>query len=201
MFKEKSINVLQVLLVLVLSVTFSSCSVAEKDAADTPKFTGPWASEFSEHYLEASDDFTRTVLSDGKITEQEFSEMMTKFTDCLAASSITISPYQFDGSYNMQFGDALTSEAAHEISTNCSKKSGEDLIGSLYSWVHRNPAKENEQSILAECLVKRGVVSSGFSERDYSESMTSGKFPFADEKAGNDALQECRLDPLGLQSK
>lgn len=170
-----------------------------RTAAD---FTGPWAAEFADAYNTATDDFTREVLADGVVTDAERSEMLARFTSCLNAGGVWLtSEYRFDGSYNFTFDHSMDSDKANSVENDCSRSSGEYLIGALYSSTHRNPDHADIEQLIAECLTKNGVAPDGYSAANYRENRKSDKYPFPNEKTGREILESCRVDPLSLQEQ
>ncbi|MCJ1672651.1 hypothetical protein MT355_05245 [Rathayibacter sp. VKM Ac-2929] len=169
-------------------------------ARDVPAFSGPWASEFAASYDRATDDFTRSVIEDGVVSEQERSEMIDRFTRCVADLGYGIDEYALDGSFHLTFAPDTDADAAYEDVKGCSRSSGETEIGALYSWTHRNPDRADETTLIVECLARSGVVPSSYSKGDYADDTSHDDFPFVDEAAGREALQGCRIDPLGVGS-
>ncbi|PJJ63666.1 hypothetical protein [Compostimonas suwonensis] len=185
---------------MLAAVALCGCAQTGNDDADTG-FEGPWAAEFQANFQAAKSDFVRDVLRDGTITDQEFSEMSEQFTSCLAGSGITFAGFNDDGSYDTSFAPgAVTPDQAHDRMNSCSAETGEDLIGSLYSWLQRNPERLDEPTIMASCLVQAGVVDAGYTAKDYAKDVPTEAFPFIDVKKGADALVTCEADPLGLLS-
>ncbi|TFC48917.1 hypothetical protein [Cryobacterium shii] len=183
-------------LLLVAGTLLTACS-ATGSTASVPS-SGPWASEFAENYKRADSDFTRSVLVDGVISEQEFAETIDGFRRCLRSHEISISDYRFDGSFRTSFPPELGNDQANTLTKGCSRSSGEDLIASLYTWVHRNPKNVDETRIIVDCLIRSGVVSTAYKVDDYLAGAIADKYPFSDEKSGREALETCRMDPLGL---
>lgn len=169
------------------------------ESASDVEFTGPWAAEFSASYARASDEFSRKAIKDGAISEQEYSEMIDRFRGCVSGFGYDIGDYELDGSFSLTFPPETSSDVANSDVESCSRQSGEAEIGSLYSWTHRNPDRTDEGSLIVECLVKKAVVPSSYSANDYANDSSRDDYPFVDEDAGREALEECRIDPLGEQ--
>lgn len=169
-------------------------------APGTPAFNGPWASEFAAAYDRATDDLTRSVIEDGVVSEQERAEMIDRFTRCVADLGYCVDEYALDGSFHLTFAPETDADAAYEEVKGCSRSSGETEIGALSSWTHRNPDRADETTLIVECLARSGVVPSSYSSSDYADDTSHDDFPFVDEDAGREALQRCRIDPLGVGS-
>ncbi|QTX05330.1 hypothetical protein [Agromyces archimandritae] len=163
-----------------------------------PVFEGAWAQEFADHYADAQDDFAREVLEDGVVSDQERSEMISRFKECAGARGITID-YHLDGTFETNIPAGLGPDGAHETISSCSESSGEDLIGSLYSQILTNPDNLDENQLIADCMVERGAVPAGYRGEEYVEDGFDGEYPYSiGEAKGEEIRHECDRDPLGL---
>lgn len=171
--------------------------VETNSAPTTLQFTGPYAEEFKANYESSSSDFVRAVLSDSQVTDQEYSEMRSAFSNCLSASGISIE-FKEDGSFTTKSPTSMSNDTSHANTVRCSKESGEDLIGSLYSFVHRNPERLDENTIMAACLVRQKVVTADYDSKDFARDSVAGDFTFTDPTNGQKALETCSADPLDL---
>ncbi|GAB2985440.1 hypothetical protein [Frigoribacterium salinisoli] len=167
-------------------------------SSDAPLFSGPWAAEFTSAYQEAESDFVRAVLEDELITDQELSEMRDKFTECLSAYALTDVVFDDDGSFSLNEPDDADFDTVNDQVHGCSVESGELEIGALHSWIRRNPDNQDENTIMAACLVRKGVVEPSYSADQYAEDYADDDFPYTDPTAGEEADLECNADPLGL---
>lgn len=164
---------------------------------DSPKFEGPWASEFAKDYASADSEFVRGALRDGKISEQEYSEMTTRMNKCLKDDGITFSGFDQSGGYTTKFPQSMGPSRANELTNQCSKTSGESTIGALYHLVQANPNNIDVPSAIAACLVARGVVSAGYTGKDWTREAPAGKYSFiVDEATGQAAVVDCNRDPF-----
>lgn len=160
--------------------------------------TGPWAKEFATAYENAGSDFARQILSDGQITDHEVVEMRNKFTQCLSGHGFTEIEFEEDGAFTLkppEKGERRTHEKQVE---GCSIAAGEDVVGALASGVRRNPENLDENTIIAACLVRKGVVAKDYSAEDYARDAARDHYAYQDPVAGPDALLACDADPLGL---
>jgi hypothetical protein len=161
-----------------------------------PRIEGPWAAEFTAEWQAATTDFERQILEDGVVSDQEYSEMTERFRACLADAGIEFGGFEPDGSYETTSTPGADQDAAHETVNDCSRTSGEDSVGLLYSWVNRNP---DDNAIVVECLQDSGVVDRGYTAAEYSEDIELESYPFVvDAQTGLDAVEVCESDPLGL---
>lgn len=167
-------------------------------STDAPDFAGPWADEFTSTFRRATTEFERTALADGAISDPEFAEMENRFTSCLTDQRVTFAGFKPGGGYEFRPGDRMTSDQANAIADDCSAASGLDTVGYLYFALQRNPQHADDARIVAACLVKKRVVPHGYSASDYTRDSPGMSYPFADQRAGEKALDECSADPLDL---
>ena len=188
----------------VVTVVLAACAspspspVGPVPDSGVPAFSGPWASEFAASYDRATDDFTRSVIEDGVVSEAERAEMIDRFTRCVADLGYAVEEYALDGSFSLTFAPDTDADAAYEEVKGCSRSSGETEIGALSSWTQRNPERADETTLIVECLARADVVPSSYSTGDYADDTSRDDFPFPDEDAGRAVLQGCRVDPLGV---
>ena len=199
--------VLAVATVLATTAVLTACAAAPHNEGQSPEptpaftgevphFDGPYADEFADFYTRATSDFVRDALKDGQITDAEYAEMTSRFTSCLADQGITFKGFAPDGGFS-------TSDAPHGGDTNsivdqCSRASGEDSIGALRSWMSSNPKNLDAAPIIAECLVRKGVVPPDYSVDDFVQD-SAGRFADIENLPPDlyDALVACSTDPFG----
>ena len=167
-------------------------------AVEVPEFAGPWASEFSAEYQHTDSDFVRSVLADETITDEELAQTREKFTHCLTEYGHSNIIFEADGSLQFDTSTADDPDSVDEQMDECSEVSGEGAIGALHSWIRRNPQNLDEDTIMADCLVHKGVVDESYSASEYAHDAPAADFPFRDEIAGVTAFQQCNADPLCL---
>lgn|GEM_PF-638160 len=173
-------------------------------AASTPSFSGPWAAEFQDAYDRAPDEFTRNALEDGVVSELENTETVDRFFECVSAHGHEITEYRADGSFDYRVapssgsGDPSTADLdrAHADISECDEESGTSTVGMLFVWTHRNPEKLDENTIMAACLVRTGVVPSDYSGVDFQQANSGERPPFSETKAEQEAFAQCQADPL-----
>jgi len=194
--------------VVAMAVAFTACAaktisdsaLAQPTPAFTgsvPVFEGPYAAEFEEHYASTTSDFVRQVLEDGRIVDAEYAEMTNVLTACLADQGITFNGFEPEGGFSTSI--APNGGDTHAIVVECTRASGEDSIGAIYSWMKTNPENLDNATIMAECLVRAAVVPQDYSADEFSQD-SAGRF--ADFETLSPDLQEalvsCSSDPLGL---
>ncbi len=165
-------------------------------SADVPDFTGPWAAEFAEAYQKSGSDFARSALQDGRITDQEVAEMRDKFEQCLTAQGFRKVSFSDDGSFEFDAPEGALPDRVNGQVKACSDESGESSLSPLASAIRRNPDNQDENTIMAACLVRKQVVDSSYGAKDYEADSLTGTFPFVDGVTGEAAYQQCNTDPL-----
>lgn len=169
-------------------------------SGQVPEFEGLWAAEFTSAYGRASSAFERSILADGRITDQELAEVRDKFTVCLSAFGFTGLRFEDSGEFQFDAPEGADADTTNDQVKDCSTEAGEATIGSLHSWIRRNPENQDEGTIMAASLVRKGVVDPSYTAADYVDDAPTESFPFVTGKPGPVVFQECSLDPLGLYS-
>lgn len=155
-----------------------------------PEFTGPWAADFERTYKEIPSEFGHAALADSAISDMEFQEGMAIIQECYDAAGFSV---EYD-----QYGyETVTSEGGSgdplEVMGDCAFADGGVAV--LYYMMKGNPENVAQETLIAECLVREGVVEPGFTGQDFTEMMDSGDTPWA---PGDERVEPCMKDPLGL---
>ncbi|MDR3067959.1 MAG: hypothetical protein LBU50_00430 [Cellulomonas sp.] len=187
--------------VVAVTIVASACASDHNDSSasggtgSVPSFEGPYAADFEGFYRATDSDFARNVLSDSQITDAEYAEMEERFRTCLADDGITFDGFRDDGGYTTSLApDDGDTEA---MITVCSESSGEDTVGALYTIMRSNPDNLDVPTIMAECLVRKGMRPSGYNGNAYSSEMESVELSdFSPDQ--QDILLSCSADPLGI---
>ncbi len=167
-------------------------------SGEVPAFAGPWAAEFADVYTWTTTDFERAALADGVISDQELAEVRNRMTSCLTALGFSEIEFGPDGSLSLMPPGGYDEDTTGDQMLDCSTESGEGTVGALHSWIRRNPQNLDEDTIMAACLVREGVVDPSYDAAAYAEDSTNGTIPFIDPAAGQVADMKCNHDPLGL---
>jgi len=164
---------------------------------DVPIFSGPWASDFTSEYTNANNsDFVREILRDEKITDQELAEVRDRNRRCLSAHGFTAIRFHDDGTQELTAPIDADSDVVNKKATQCSDESGDISVGALYSWMRRNPENLDEHTIMATCLVRKGIVDPSYTAQDYARDLPEQSFPYTDPARGETMFRECHADPL-----
>lgn len=180
-------------------VVLSGCSAGNSDTLSSPTqsappMAGPWAPLMQDEYRKATSDMQRRVLADGSITESEVAELKSKFSACMEGKGLKVN-YTTAGGFDV--AQAGSQGEAHDAVKECSTTTSGHLVD-LYYAMGRNPANQDELTIVSACLVKKGVRPVGYSATDYERDMSRN--PPAAFLDGADA-RACLADPLGLATK
>lgn len=154
-------------LALLGALAVSSCS-SDSNQGDV---NIPYKSDIDQLLAGPLSDFERQVLEDYVITDEEHQEARELYARCLRDRGLTVTLLP-DG------GDIVTGPDASEevISamgvalTECV----EGTIGIVQGYFHEmksNPQKGDYSTLIADCLVRVGVVEPGFTGADYYEEI------------------------------
>ncbi|MDR3152139.1 MAG: hypothetical protein LBT85_01560, partial [Bifidobacteriaceae bacterium] len=146
--------------------------------AQASDFDGPYAQLFANllvvHQSDES-DFVYNIIKDSKITGQEFQEVQNNVVKCLSAFDVKIIFAGADlmGAYGIIVPDSLKGEASPKPDNvsrgyaQCMNKIPYIDIAKLYYRILWNPQNEDLSEYSAQCLVKLGFESQGFSGADF----------------------------------
>lgn len=128
---------------------------------------GPYAEQFEQARQRSVTDLQRNVLTDDRITDEEYREVRQSYIDCLSQAGIsaTANPNGYD------FALAPTG-AQEEDERRCS----DETIGtveSLYHLIKINPNNEDFNELIVECLRKNQVVEDSFTSKDWQRFVST----------------------------
>ncbi|GAA2447617.1 hypothetical protein [Agromyces soli] len=164
---------------------------------EVPAFSGPWAGEFADAFRQSGSDFEREALRDGSISESEVAEAENLFGNCMKDRGLDFNGFKPGGGFDFGLGGA-DPDQANAIADECSVSSGVNTVVSLYFAMQRNPQNQDEAEIIAACLVEERAVPAGYTASDYTRDAPEMAFPFTDKDSGEQALERCSKDPLGM---
>lgn len=131
----------------------------------------PWRETILAAGQEADTEFERQVLSDGKITEDEFREAIDREISCFEDNGI-IASYVVDEVGNGQFmteHHVDDDERYNEVTAECGALS--DDVQFLYDTIRRNPKNEDPRQLAADCLVENGIAAEGLTGEEYFKAI------------------------------
>ncbi len=171
-------------------IGLTACTASDNQSADEKlSSAGSWAEEMKQEYEKTSIPAVKEALRDGKISDQEYSEMKQRYSDCLAAAGIKLTKYGFDGGEYVPPA-SMTSDKAHDTESRCSDQSGEYPIAYFYVQMRANPTHTNMAEAVVDCFKKKGLVGPSYGLKDYQ----AGDLPTSNDQA----VAACSTDPNGL---
>lgn len=170
-------------------------SPSADSAPAAPEFSGPYATEYQQAWIESDSEFVRLVIEDEQISELEWSEVADRMGSCFGENGMNFLGFDADGGYEV---DLLGAEpdTADSIATTCETESGETWIGFLRGQAISNPGNTDVQPLIYECLVAEGALPAGYSFDDYLRDLPTQDFPYVDPDSGPADFSECSTDPL-----
>lgn len=152
---------------VVVGLALSACAAAQPD----PSPTGPgWGEEIDGMTQQATSDFEREVLSDDVITREEYELAYQLFLGCVEETypsdgqiSVGLIP-NAQGFYQVGvsgFGNAEPDPVVDQVLWEC-EVGTTALIGGLYNSMTLNPLNRDWSELEIECLIRNGVVDSGY---------------------------------------
>ena len=133
------------------------------------------------------------------ISEQEYAEMLARFTTCVDDAGISFDGFKPDGSSEFEVPSGMSTDRGNELMDEYSLSSGESTVGAVYHWVNRNPENLDENEIMAQCLIDSDVVDPSYTAEDFAADEMEETMPWTtDAESGHEALRACNSDPLGL---
>lgn len=124
--------------------------------------------------------------------------MQSKLRECMLSGGAEEITFDQSGGSTVSFSHGMSERAQRELSQRCSDEAGEAGISVMYYEMRRNPENLDEFTIMADCLVRKGVVDPSYSAKDYEEWFESDREWPTEGGAGITATQQCNQDPLGL---
>lgn len=159
-----------------------------------PSTADPYAAEIKRAQAEATSDFERAVLADGRIAREEYLEAVQRMVQCAQARGVTITVSETDGDvrYESSGPDAL------RVFDECSVGTTQ-IIEALYSDMLMNPDNEDIFEIQAACLRRIGLAPVSFNGKEFEKAIKGGKttqdqLPF---KLDDERVRQCLSHPKG----
>ncbi|MDO5676342.1 MAG: hypothetical protein Q4G35_02405 [Propionibacteriaceae bacterium] len=170
-----------------------------------PQPTGSgWSAEFEQARADATSDFARAALADDEISESEYQEAQGRFVQCLADAGFPGATFDANGGSSIP-DEGYTADQINTARQECDASTDFALLQSLYLGVRMNPSNVNPSVLIADCLVRRGVVDQGYSGSDFERDMEkfvadpdgdpATVFPFVDAEKGVEEFFRCQSDP------
>ena len=174
----------------------NSVSSAAVTVPDQSVNLSAWSAQVKDAASSSSSELERKILADGMITAAEAAEARSAFASCMSAYGMTVEWAGDSDAFSVGVGTHYPN--AEELATmgkrqaECSKSTPVTAL-SLYYQMRRNPQKQDEFTIIAACLVRKGVMPAGYSASDFARdrAMQPPPKPFESDAAGR-----CMTSPL-----
>lgn len=156
-----------------------------------PDFQGPWAADLAQAYRSTNSEVVHKILEKGSITDQDYAAVSSTYVKCMANKGFTVKITGPNGEAEVKGGGD-----PKDAATSCNADMS--IISSLRYEMSRNPQRLDENTIVAACLVKRGLAPKSYTAKEYGADLQTQKFPFSSSSAD---FTKCTSDPLGLASE
>lgn len=136
--------------------------VAACGGADGPSVPdGPYRAQIIQAQQEATSDFQRQVLSDGKITKAEYDEAVHRYVKCFTDQGVDVTAYDNGGGYYQYGVPSDENGKFQQLSDSCAKGTVA-LIEDLYIQMLTNPSGGDIDDAVAACLIRKHLVDNTF---------------------------------------
>jgi hypothetical protein len=166
----------------------SASTGASVDPAD------PWGAEFGQLADGPSSEFVVGIVADHEITPGEYTEAQDRYVACLEEAGLH--PQVSQESDGLRVVGVPTDEADSEAADACYLE-WDGGLGSLYAQIRSNPSHAEITDLVAACLVRAGLVESGFTGADLVEVMAPTVSHVEVDEDGNEIVNEPAEDPNG----
>lgn len=157
-------------------------------APSSGKFSSAWAEMFDYSYSIAQTEVERRALEDERIDDQEYEFFRSRILECLSTLGVD-AKFEKDKSLSYTLPGDITGDQI----TECMQENGLHIL-TLRDSMDRNPQNLDENTIMADCLKRAGVVDEGYTADDYANGEG------ADKITPTTGFDECNADPLGYKS-
>jgi hypothetical protein len=146
-------------------------------------------------------------LADGIITEAELSELKDRYRGCLEGLGLTgivigdhgeleVRPPQSPGD-----SDETVEARGRELVQICAVETSWPSVSSLYNSMRTNPDNLDTAVIMAECLVRVGIMAPGYTGDQYISDLESGALLvyIQGDTPEAEKFKACNFDPTHAQ--
>jgi hypothetical protein len=177
------------------SITLSGCVISD----GIPQFYGPWSNEIEQAYQSSiTSDLAKEILCSGSITAEHVAELNEALKSCLADVGITRVSIDEYGILKITVPSDFPESTVSSLEMACEESTGWYPVSSLYTNMYQNPNKGDVDQLIADCLVRVGLVPEGFSGADVDAEYQGEGAAFPD--ISDDPLfRSCWFNPLGTQ--
>jgi len=149
-----------------------------------------WKPQLRELQRTITAEFPTQVLEDLVITPAEYEEATNRYVSCMQDQGIDAAKVPEGSFYGFSMPTSSTAEA---IEADCYQEFM-DGIAVMYVSITTNPANEDFFALMAECLVRSGVVGQEFDAEAYL-ALEPGLPASGTVTLDSPEVTACRLDP------
>ncbi len=175
-------RVITIVVVGVAALLLSGCGAG----GDADRSSEAWAAVIKATAGEASSDFERKVLEDGRITDAEYNELQTRILDCLSGLGLN-GTFETDGS--LTYTSTSSAPVDRDRIQACNADNGIRTIA-LRDAMIRNPSHLDEGKIMVDCLRRVQLVDSTYTAQMYQSGVDLERI------SASPLFDECDADPL-----
>ncbi|MDR2620306.1 MAG: hypothetical protein LBC29_04215 [Propionibacteriaceae bacterium] len=153
------------LALLLLPLAIGACSTTPP----TPE--NPYAAEFARALADAPNEYQRGILADGVVARAELLDAQAHVVDCINASGLGVSAKYIEDDFGLSSLDSWVNGTFTDEQTGVVAACDTEWMGAiegLYWGSVTNPNKEDWDVLVAECLVRHGLVAPGFTGEEYA---------------------------------
>jgi hypothetical protein len=141
--------------------------LAGRSAVGPPVTSYPYAASIRQAARQATSEFERKVLSDGRITRDEYDEAVHRYVACANSRGIPMTAQLEEPSHAyFEYTVSNPSPAGQSIMDACTKGTTA-LIEPLYTEMVMNPTHTDLNALTAKCLIRKGLAPKSYSGRDF----------------------------------
>lgn len=126
-----------------------------------PNFTGPYTDLMSEYYVKSESSFFREVISDERVTDEEYREAQERAKKCLVDLGFTGIAYFLDGGSRVDDRTDISDEEETALHDRCEWITGFGETEIWYGMLRRNPDNVDWPAAERDCLVRAGLLAEG----------------------------------------
>lgn len=178
-------------LLLTISLVLTGCSGSEKtEPEDLPDY---WIEQFDFALSVVETQLAREVLSDYRLTVDEYLEVRDQYQNCLRDSGFTVvftSDGKMTNSFEMSEDIDAEMDAFDRAERQCNVTTDFPTVSALYHDMRFDPHGLGYYEVVADCLYSRGVTTSRVSAEEVEALTLAG----SDLTTGEEWL-ECMRNP------
>jgi hypothetical protein len=168
-----------ILCLLTASAVLAGCSPSGPESAENGD---PWAAELAVARQNATSDFERQALADGKISQTEYDEAYQRWLDCMRqafppeTSGFQITLVRQDsGAYETEvgpFSDAKPAPKDLETTTESCRRGTTMVVAGLYTSMKINPENRPLLQLIVDCLKRHEIVPQTYTTENLQADQT-----------------------------